>query len=359
MRKTAKTIILFTMIFVVAICVGMMTTACEIGDDVKPSDEETYYTVLFDSLGGTEVSAISIGDNQMLMPPIPPTKQGYFFVGWYVDTDFSRAWNFAEDKVTANMTLFAKWDCYTITTNANMSNAGTYTIKNQERVIVGESVTITATTNLGYTWVGWFDGETKLTDEMTYAFSMPEESKTYTAKWQINEEMSNFNFSSTTTTCTITGVKDKTIVQAIIPKYVTKISFSAFYDCSSLESMVIPFVGATKDGNSETYLGHIFGAIDYRLNSSYVPASLKSVTITGGTSIGEEAFYGCSSLTSIIIPNKVTSIGDYAFYNCSSLTSINFQGTQAQWNAISKGSNWNYNAGKYTIYCTDGTIAKS
>ncbi|MGN0796715.1 MAG: leucine-rich repeat protein [Christensenellales bacterium] len=322
MCKTAKTIVLLTMIFVMAISVGLMVTACEIGDDVKPSDEETYYTVLFDSLGGTEVSAISIGDNQMLTPPIPPTKQGYFFVGWYVDTDFSRAWNFAEDKVTANMTLYAKWDCYTITTNANMSNAGTYTIKNQEMVTVGDSVTITATTNLGYTWVGWFDEETKLTDEMTYTFSMPEESKTYTAKWQINEEMSNFNFSSTPNTCTIKGVKDKTIVQAIIPNYVTRITRGAFYDCSSLVSMVIPFVGETKDGSSNTYLGYIFGATSYPFNSSYVPASLKSVTITGGTSIGTGAFYGCRSLTNITLSDSVTSIGEEAFKYCSSLTSI-------------------------------------
>ena len=55
---------------------------------------------------------------------------------------------------------------------------------------------------------------------------------------------------------------------------------------------------------------------------------------------------------------RVTKLGDYAFEDCSSLKSINYNGTKAQWNAISKGSNWNYSTGNYIIYCTDGNISK-
>ena len=40
------------------------------------------------------------------------------------------------------------------------------------------------------------------------------------------------------------------------------------------------------------------------------------------TTLGDDCFAGCSSLTSITIPNSVTSLGDYCFYKCSSLTSI-------------------------------------
>ncbi|GMO60249.1 MAG: hypothetical protein Ta2A_06370 [Treponemataceae bacterium] len=40
------------------------------------------------------------------------------------------------------------------------------------------------------------------------------------------------------------------------------------------------------------------------------------------TSIGDRAFFGCSSLTSVTIPDSVESIGRSAFYGCSSLTSV-------------------------------------
>ena len=50
---------------------------------------------------------------------------------------------------------------------------------------------------------------------------------------------------------------------------------------------------------------------------------VKSAVIAEGvTSIGEWAFFGCGSLTSVTIPNSVTSIGRYAFYYCTSLTSV-------------------------------------
>ena len=54
-------------------------------------------------------------------------------------------------------------------------------------------------------------------------------------------------------------------------------------------------------------------------NRLAIPAKLDGKTVT---SIGDSAFYLCTSLTSVSIPDSVTSIGDRAFFSCSSLTSV-------------------------------------
>ena len=83
---------------------------------------------------------------------------------------------------------------------------------------------------------------------------------------------------------------------------------SAFYNCHSLASVVIPD-GVTRIGN----------------NAFYNCYSLVSVVIPDGvTSIGVYAFYNCYSLASVVIPDGVTSIGSRAFHNCKSVKEYHF-----------------------------------
>jgi hypothetical protein len=79
----------------------------------------------------------------------------------------------------------------------------------------------------------------------------------------------------------------------------------------------------------------------------------------GVTRIGDDTFWGCSSLTSVVIPQSVTRVGSTALGFCRSLKTIQFGGTTAQWNSIAFGSDWNKSSGEYVIVCTDGTLTKS
>ena len=124
----------------------------------------------------------------------------------------------------------------------------------------------------------------------------------------------------------------KTATSFEIPNGITAIGHCAFYGCTSLETVII----------SEAVTSISSGAFGEctKLSSLTIPSSV--------TTIYSGAFYGCTALTSIVIPATVTSISNAAFEACSNIkfyceAESQPSGWEAEWNISSYPVEWGYN----------------
>ena len=340
------------------------------GDDTKTYNviisRKHAFTVSFATGGGTVLAAQTVEEGGFATAPATPSLDGYTFVGW--DYDFSlpvnddievkAIWNANGDtsyrieyyyenlskngyELKNTVSASAETDTqasvvpeevYGFTINneksvvsGNVNGDGSlvlqvYYTRNTYTVTIsrtsgtlsglgvypyGAEMTVTAAINIGYTFNGWYiDGEL-VSSENEYSHKIVED-VVISAEYSIVDEMQIFEFTSTETTCEITGIKDIEVSEIIIPYGVTSIGVNAFYNCSSLESISIP--------ETVTSIGAYAFYNCYYLGNIVIPEKV--------TDIGEYAFYGCVSLESIVIPDNVKTVGDYAFGECTWLNSV-------------------------------------
>lgn len=175
---------------------------------------------------------------------------------------------------------------------------------------------------------------------------------------------------------------------------VTDIGSLAFENCSNLENFTLPdtitsisseaFKTCLKlqynEYDNAQYLGNEINPYValIKVKSQDIPnCKIKEDTKV----IAEYAFFNCRHLLNIVLPDSVTDICAYAFYRCNALetatiysgiknignnafngcgdlNSIKFEGKTVQWNAVNKGTDWDFETGNYTVKCNDGDINK-
>ena len=135
----------------------------------------------------------------------------------------------------------------------------------------------------------------------------------------------------------------ETVVSNRASYLVTSIGENAFFSCKSLTSITLP--------NSVKSIG--MGSFTYceSLTSITIPNSVKV--------IADMAFFHCESLTEITIPSSVKSLGYEVFENCISLEAITYNGTRDKWKKVKKdtlSNKWISGIPARFVQCTDGLV---
>ncbi len=227
-------------------------------------DKTEKHTVTFDTNGGSIVESLKVEDGKKATKPENPTKFGYRFDGWYVGDE---EWSFIGYNITEDITLTAKW-----------SLIGTEGLE-YEKIEGKEEY---ACTGIGRTT------DTDIEIAVLYK-GLPVTSIVDDAFEDCNN-----------------------LTSVVIGDSVTSIGGSAFYLCDKLNFN--EYSNAKYLGNDE----NPYFALVALKNRNYSTYTIHTDTKV----IADYAFYGCSNLTSAVIPDSVTSIGSNAFDSCKNLTSV-------------------------------------
>lgn len=145
-------------------------------------DGKVYYTVNFESNGGSEVASLKVKEGSAVEKPTDPTKSGYLFNGWHIDSTLETLYDFSE-AVNKNLTLYAAWADENMLSAKFYLNDGTDTVFTTVYFEAEDRVSKPATPVwAGHEFVGWYS-DADCTTEFKFTKKCSENQAIY-AKWK-------------------------------------------------------------------------------------------------------------------------------------------------------------------------------
>ncbi|MDD3958115.1 MAG: InlB B-repeat-containing protein, partial [Candidatus Izemoplasmatales bacterium] len=142
------------------------------------------YTVTFDVDGADPIAALEdVLSGATITAPDAPEKTGFHFGGWYKEASFDTLWDFDNETVTENMTLYAQWiELFSVTFDSLEGSA----VDPLLDVLDGATINAPANpTRSGWTFLGWYK-EASLLTPWDFVNDLVLEDITLYAKWGIN-----------------------------------------------------------------------------------------------------------------------------------------------------------------------------
>lgn len=142
-----------------------------------------YFTVTFETNGGTPIGECRVMDGQRLPEIQLPQKENGRFLGWFQDADFIRPFSVETDVVVGDVTLYVRWlDAVLLTFETNGGEA-----VGAQYVYPQDTLTAVSAQRTGYWFVGWYRDAALQSPWDWQTDTVPAEDFTLFAKWQAKQ----------------------------------------------------------------------------------------------------------------------------------------------------------------------------
>ncbi len=322
----------------VLLCLTFALSAC--GGNANERGDGAYHTVTFDSQGGSAVESQQVLDGNPVRVPSTPANGELLFQGWFVSANAgAEGWNFDTGRISGDMTLYAHWAVDTseptksITYEKTADNAGyIVTGAGQEaEIVIPETHDDLPVVEIGESAFAYSGHKSEI-----LSVTIPDS----VAKIGLNA-FHNQSALKAVNIGTGSGLKsignnafsgNSALKAFYLPAGATSLGDSVFNNCGALDTFTVANGNTAYSGEGNCLIDRDTHTIVRGTNHSEIPATVAK--------IGEAAFRMANGITELYIPRSVTGIEKYAFAY-STLTTIEYEGSEDEWENVSKGAMWN------------------